>query len=57
MVELQQQEQEATVSVRDNEPGLVFYKGVGTAIMDVILAHAVVQRAKELQIGLQVDME
>ena len=33
-----------------------FYKAVGTAIQDVMTAHLVVQRAKELGIGQYVDM-
>jgi len=36
--------------------GLVFFKGVGTAIQDVLTADLVVQRARELQIGTNVDM-
>jgi ornithine cyclodeaminase len=36
--------------------GLVFYKAVGTAIQDVLTADAVVKRARELNIGTEVDM-
>jgi ornithine cyclodeaminase len=34
----------------------IFYKAVGTAIQDVLTAHAVIQKAKELGIGQVVDM-
>ena len=33
-----------------------FYKGVGTAIQDVMTADLVVKRARELGIGVEVDM-
>lgn len=36
--------------------GLVFYKAVGTAIQDVLTADAVVLKARELNIGTEVDM-
>lgn len=36
--------------------GLVFYKAVGTAIQDVLTADAVVQKARELKIGTEIDM-
>jgi ornithine cyclodeaminase/alanine dehydrogenase-like protein (mu-crystallin family) len=34
----------------------IFYKAVGTAIQDVLTAKAVVERAKQLGIGQEVDM-
>lgn len=36
--------------------GRIFFKGVGTAIQDVLTADVVVQRAREMQIGIEVDM-
>jgi len=50
----QQQQQESTNI--DCSKGLIFFKGVGTAIMDVLAADAVVQRARQLRIGTEVDM-
>ena len=43
-------------SFGDNRKGLIFFKGVGTAIQDVLTADVVVQRARELRIGTHVDM-
>ena len=33
-----------------------FYKSVGTAIQDVVTANAIVQQAREMGIGTEVDM-
>jgi len=43
-------------SLGDNRKGLIFFKGVGTAIQDVLTADVVVQRARELRVGTHVDM-
>jgi ornithine cyclodeaminase len=36
--------------------GCVFYKSVGTAIQDVLTAGLIVKRARELNLGIEVDM-
>eukprot|EP00934_Nitzschia_sp_Nitz4_P006072 Nitzschia sp. Nitz4//scaffold4_size323378//9168//10217//NITZ4_000606-RA/size323378-processed-gene-0.319-mRNA-1//-1//CDS//3329553237//6062//frame0 len=38
------------------ETDLIFYKAVGTAIQDVLTARAVVNKAKEMGVGHEVDM-
>jgi ornithine cyclodeaminase/alanine dehydrogenase-like protein (mu-crystallin family) len=38
------------------EMDYTFFKSVGTAIQDVMTANMVVRRARELNIGQQVDM-
>jgi len=46
------------VGGKDSSPIIdcIFYKAVGTAIQDVLTTRAVVQRAKELGLGQQIDM-
>lgn len=45
-----------TPNLLERDRDCTFYKAVGTAIQDVMTAHFVVQRAKELGLGQYVDM-
>jgi ornithine cyclodeaminase/alanine dehydrogenase-like protein (mu-crystallin family) len=47
---------EGWVAQGDGSLDCTFYKGVGTAIQDVMTADLVFQKARELGIGTEVDM-
>ena len=52
-------EETAGAATAEAESGMMdytFYKSVGTAIQDILTARMVVQRARELGVGIEVEM-